>query len=136
VTDRRAESLRACAAEPVTWTKTNRVAFAIFVAFVFASLGWIVHPWYDMTVDSSLYIITARSLAAGEGYTYLGEPFLLAARRSDPAAAAERIIERHRLDAIALSDETPFQRALAGYLRGRYGEPERVGPALVWRIPD
>ena len=28
-----------------------------------------------MTVDGSIFIVTARSLAAGEGYRYLGEPF-------------------------------------------------------------
>lgn len=77
LTDRRAESMHGRLAEPVTWTKTNRVVFAGFVVSVFASLAWIVHPWFDVSVDASIYIITARSLAAGEGYAYLGEPFLL-----------------------------------------------------------
>jgi 4-amino-4-deoxy-L-arabinose transferase-like glycosyltransferase len=53
----------------------ERTVFAVFVACLFASLFWIVHPWYDMTIDGSVYIVTARSLAAGEGYRYLGEPF-------------------------------------------------------------
>jgi hypothetical protein len=39
------------------------------------SLPWTVHPWYDATNDGSMYIATARALAAGEGYSYLGEPF-------------------------------------------------------------
>ena len=46
----------------------QRVALAVFVACLFASLFWFVHPWYDMTIDGSVYIVTARSLAAGEGY--------------------------------------------------------------------
>jgi len=53
----------------------KRVVFAVFLACLFASLFWIVHPWYDMTIDGSIYIVTARSLLAGEGYRYLGEPF-------------------------------------------------------------
>jgi hypothetical protein len=53
----------------------QRAILAIFVACLFASLFWLVHPWYDATVDGSIYIVTARSLAAGEGYRYLGEPF-------------------------------------------------------------
>lgn len=53
----------------------QRAVFAVFVACLFASLFWLVHPWYDATVDGSIYIVTARSLAAGEGYRYLGEPF-------------------------------------------------------------
>src|SRR5262245_6677092 len=53
----------------------QRAILASFVACLFASLFWLVHPWYDATVDGSIYIVTARSLAAGEGYRYLGEPF-------------------------------------------------------------
>jgi len=53
----------------------QRAVFAAFVACLFASLWYFVHPWYDLTVDGSVYIVTARSLAAGEGYSYLAEPF-------------------------------------------------------------
>jgi 4-amino-4-deoxy-L-arabinose transferase-like glycosyltransferase len=53
----------------------QRALFAVFVACLFASLFYFVHPWYDATTDGSIYIVTARSLAAGEGYRYLGEPF-------------------------------------------------------------
>jgi 4-amino-4-deoxy-L-arabinose transferase-like glycosyltransferase len=53
----------------------QRTVLALFAAGLFASLFWFVHPWYDVTVDGSIYIVTARSLAAGEGYRYLGEPF-------------------------------------------------------------
>ena len=53
----------------------ERAIFAVFVACLFASLFFFVHPWYDLTVDGSIYIVTARSLATGEGYRYLGEPF-------------------------------------------------------------
>jgi 4-amino-4-deoxy-L-arabinose transferase-like glycosyltransferase len=40
-----------------------------------ASLAWFVHPWYDPTNDGAMYILAGRSLAAGEGYSMLGEPF-------------------------------------------------------------
>src|SRR6185436_16733794 len=53
-----------------------RTAAWIGLALVLAlSLFASVHPWYDPTNDGSMYIATARSLAAGEGYSYLGEPF-------------------------------------------------------------
>jgi 4-amino-4-deoxy-L-arabinose transferase-like glycosyltransferase len=53
----------------------ERTVPALLAACLFASLFWLVHPWYDVTVDGSIFIVTARSLAAGEGYRYLGEPF-------------------------------------------------------------
>jgi predicted AlkP superfamily phosphohydrolase/phosphomutase/4-amino-4-deoxy-L-arabinose transferase-like glycosyltransferase len=49
--------------------------FGALALVVVATLPALVHRWYDATVDGSIYIITARSLAAGEGYRYLGEPF-------------------------------------------------------------
>ena len=50
----------------------------LLLAATIGSLGVLVHPWYDPTyIDASMYIGTARSLAAGEGYQYLGAPFHL-----------------------------------------------------------
>ena len=40
-------------------------------AAVLASLTYLVHPWYELSNDAALYISTARSIAAGEGYQYL-----------------------------------------------------------------
>jgi hypothetical protein len=57
------------------WTRTERTCFVLFVAGLLAGLVLLVHPWYDRTNDGSTYLITARALAAGEGYTYLGELF-------------------------------------------------------------
>lgn len=81
------------------WSKGDRLALAALVAASLASLPWLVHPWYDASNDASMYLVTARSLATGEGYTYLGEPFrvrppgfsalvapVLAARGADFAA--------------------------------------------------
>ncbi|MDJ0851163.1 MAG: glycosyltransferase family 39 protein [Myxococcota bacterium] len=57
------------------WSRSERVATATFAGALLTSLFFLVHPWYDATPDGALYLATARSLAAGEGYTYLGEPF-------------------------------------------------------------
>jgi hypothetical protein len=53
------------------------VASAALAAVLVPSLVLGVHPWYDPTNDGAMYIATARSLAAGEGYRYLGEPFVI-----------------------------------------------------------
>jgi len=58
-------------------TGARRAVLWGLIAVLVASLFWSVHPWYDPTNDGSMYIATARSLAAGEGYRYLGEPFLI-----------------------------------------------------------
>jgi 4-amino-4-deoxy-L-arabinose transferase-like glycosyltransferase len=49
--------------------------FALLAAALLASLPLLVHPWYVPSGDASLYIATAKALADGEGYSYLGEPF-------------------------------------------------------------
>jgi hypothetical protein len=58
-------------------TPTQRLILGAFAAGLLASLCYFVHGWYDLTVDGSIFIVTARSIAAGQGYTYLGEPFLV-----------------------------------------------------------
>ena len=45
------------------------------------------------------------------------------------------MIERNRIDTIVLSDRTELDRQFAEYFTSRLGPPERVGPALIWRIP-
>ncbi|HEX6883456.1 MAG TPA: hypothetical protein VF530_08755 [Planctomycetota bacterium] len=55
----------------------RRVAWGVIGACLALGLAFGVHPWYDPTNDGSMYLITARALAAGEGYTYLGEPFVI-----------------------------------------------------------
>lgn len=57
------------------WSRLELALFLAFLAIAGASLVWLVHPWYERANDASIYVITARALAHGEGYTYLGEPF-------------------------------------------------------------
>lgn len=58
-----------------SWTKLELVLLALFVTIAGVSTVWLVHPWYERANDASVYILTARALAHGEGYSYLGEPF-------------------------------------------------------------
>jgi hypothetical protein len=44
------------------------------------TVPWLIHGMYDPVAsagDGAIYIVTAGSLAAGEGYSYLGEPFVI-----------------------------------------------------------
>lgn len=55
----------------------GRLGLWLILGLGVLSLPFTVHPWYDPTPDGSLYLITARSLLAGQGYTVFGEPFHL-----------------------------------------------------------
>lgn len=66
-----------------------------------ASLPLVVHPWYDATNDGSSYIVTARSIAAGEGYRYLGAPFRV--RPPGFAALLAPVLLLRGLDFLALN---------------------------------
>jgi len=57
------------------WTRGDRIALGVLAAVVLGSLPFLVHPWFDPMPDASMYLVTARSLLAGEGYSMLGEPF-------------------------------------------------------------
>jgi hypothetical protein len=60
------------------WSPSDRGAFALLVAGACASLAVSVHPWFeatDRTNDAAFYLLCAKSLAAGDGYAYLGRPF-------------------------------------------------------------
>ena len=59
------------------WTRADKLALALLVAFVCVSLPFLIHPWYDAVQDGSLYLSTARSIALGNGYTHLGSLFHL-----------------------------------------------------------
>jgi hypothetical protein len=67
----------ASASEPEVSSRGATLELAVLALVVLVSLRWSVHPWYDATNDGSMYIATARALAAGEGYTYNGAPFLI-----------------------------------------------------------
>jgi 4-amino-4-deoxy-L-arabinose transferase-like glycosyltransferase len=62
-------------------TRSRRALAPILLAIgLLASLPYLVHPWYEAgpeTNDDSMYIETARSMLRGEGYSYLGQPFII-----------------------------------------------------------
>lgn len=62
------------------WNRSATWALATLVVGSALSLIWLVHPWYEAggeTNDGSIYLACAKSLLAGDGYAYLGDPFTL-----------------------------------------------------------
>ena len=57
-------------------TRTDRWILGALVALMLACLPWTVHPFYDPMRDGAMYAMSARSLLAGEGYSYLGTPMV------------------------------------------------------------
>lgn len=55
---------------------TGRAAIVLVVLTVL-SLPWLVHDHWDDRPDAARYLLAARSLADGEGYRVMGEPFRL-----------------------------------------------------------
>jgi len=59
--------------------RSGAIVLAALVAACLASLVWLASPWYDLTApgtaDASVYLLCARALASGQGYSYLGMPF-------------------------------------------------------------
>jgi len=49
---------------------------AILLYTIVGLIFWVDHPWH-LEWDSATYLLTGKSLAAGEGYVYLGQPFFL-----------------------------------------------------------
>ena len=45
--------------------------------YALAGLAFWVRPGWRPEWDSAIYLLLGRSLALGEGYTYLGQPFFL-----------------------------------------------------------
>jgi lipopolysaccharide export LptBFGC system permease protein LptF len=62
------------------WSTADKWAFGVLLAAVLVGLNLWVHPWYDPINDAIVYIGTAQSLAAGEGYTYHEFPSAYARR--------------------------------------------------------
>lgn len=62
---------------PAGWSRTDKLALALLVLGMLASLPRLVHPFFDAINDAALYILCAKSMLAGEGYAYLGEPFII-----------------------------------------------------------
>jgi 4-amino-4-deoxy-L-arabinose transferase-like glycosyltransferase len=104
------------------------------------SLPFLVHPWYDSSYsDAGSYVATARSLAAGEGYTHLERPFSL--RPPGFSLILAPIVSvfgtsSHAFNwAVSLLGATGIV-LLYGLTRRRLGWPLAIGlAAAVWLNP-
>jgi len=118
----------------------ERAALVISGALLLASLALTVHPWYEARPDASLYLSTARSLAAGEGYTYLGEPYTL--RPPGFPLLVAGVIELAGLDFFALhllvsGFGVLGVAALCAWLLPRVGVTLAIATACcVWLNPE
>jgi 4-amino-4-deoxy-L-arabinose transferase-like glycosyltransferase len=64
---------------PPGWDRQSRFLLAALALLMLASLPFLVQPFYevsDETNDASMYILSAQALLRGEGYAYLGQPFI------------------------------------------------------------
>jgi hypothetical protein len=60
-----------------SWSNLDRLALGTLVAIVLVSTAFLIHPWYQPRPDAAIYISTARSIASGQGITYLASPSVL-----------------------------------------------------------
>jgi 4-amino-4-deoxy-L-arabinose transferase-like glycosyltransferase len=59
------------------WCKGDRFLLAALLGVLLVSLIWTTSGHYNARNDASLYVVVTRSLLAGEGLTYLGQPFVI-----------------------------------------------------------
>jgi len=59
------------------WSRADRLVLGMLVVIVLLSAVFLTHPWYEPRPDAAIYISTARSIAAGQGITYLESPSVL-----------------------------------------------------------
>jgi 4-amino-4-deoxy-L-arabinose transferase-like glycosyltransferase len=118
-----------------SWTRGEKLAAGATVAVLLASLAVLTHPWYDPKNDSSVYIATARSLLAGEGYQYLGAP--LSVRPPGFSALIAPVIAAFDVDFFALNlyvNLFALASVLLLYLYQRNRVPWIVALTTAWAI--
>ncbi|MCC6408513.1 MAG: hypothetical protein IT453_15225 [Planctomycetes bacterium] len=62
------------------WSARTWAVFAVLAAVLLGALPWLVNPWHPAMPgarDAAMYLACAKALVAGEGYSYLGEPFVI-----------------------------------------------------------
>ena len=104
------------------WTGADRWVALALTLVVLGSLGWVVHAWYDPATDAALYVSTARSIAAGEGYAYLGAPFVVR-----PPGFSFALAPSHKGRDLALT--ATIGKTDLGYVRAIGGSRGEPGPA-------
>src|SRR5262249_44287507 len=114
--------------ERIRWSRTDCLTLALLAAVVLGSLSFLVHPWYAPIPDASVYLSTARALLAGDGYSYLGEPFVV--RPPGFSLLLAPVIAARGLDFAALNAFVALWGAAAVLLLFAHLRP-RVGALLA-----
>ncbi len=125
---------------PSPTSRTTLVAVGLLVAAALLSLVWLSHPYYEVKPDSSLYILTARSMLAGDGYVYMGIPVIM--RPPGFSALLVPVLAVYGTSFLALNVYVGLfgvlcVSLLALYLRPRFGLALALAVAVaVWLNPD
>ncbi len=61
----------------LAWRRIDSVVLLALIVACSTSLVWLVHPWFDASNDAAIYVQTARALLAGQGYSWMDEPFII-----------------------------------------------------------
>lgn len=121
-------------------TRSEKLAVAIAATLLVASLAYFVHPWFVRNADAAMYLATARSLADGEGYRFLGMPFVVRPPGFS-ALLAPLVGWRGATDFLWLNGFVSIAGALGvvalyGLARPRLGWPLALGvAAALWLNP-
>jgi hypothetical protein len=121
-------------------TRSEKLFVAAAVLLLFASFSSLVHPWFVRDADSSMYLATARSLADGEGYRFLGAPFVVRPPGFSlllaPVVAARGVTDFLWLNGMVAFTGALGVMAAYGLARPRLGWPLALAAAAgLWLNP-
>jgi hypothetical protein len=119
------------AAREPGWDRRSRVLFLLLALLLLASLPFLVQSFYevsDETNDASMYILSAQALVRGEGYAYLGQPFI--ARPPGLSLLIAPIVAWRGLDFAAMHLVVSLCGIAGALLFFAWCRP-RVGPAVA-----
>jgi 4-amino-4-deoxy-L-arabinose transferase-like glycosyltransferase len=128
--------------EAPAWDRKATIALCVLLIGSIASLRWLVHPWYEASIDTNdgaMYLLCTRSLVEGHGYAYLGIPFNL--RPPGFSVLIAPIVAWRGFDFWSLNLLVSVFGALAATLqflwcRSRLGTwPAFLCAALLWLNP-
>lgn len=131
---------RSPAAATATDRRLDRALLLLLVAVTLASLPFTVRDFWDARPDAARYLLAVRSLADGQGYTVMGEPFRL--RPPGFSALLAPVVAWRGFDFVALNAFVSLFGVLAVVLlylllRPRVGAVVACAVALVvWCNPQ
>ncbi len=120
-------------------TRRERLALFFFAVGLVASLFVLVHPWFDVTNDGSMYVLTSCALLDGEGFTYNGVPFQI--RPPGFSLLIAPVLAAFGTSFLALNLWVSLFGALGVVLLYAYARPRLGWPvalltaAVVWLAP-